>query len=56
MLKVRMVLGDGVSSGLPAETGVEHIQVGMHRVRSKAGAMVDMSREMGRLPGPDCRV
>ena len=27
MLKVRMVLADGVSSGLPAETGIEHMQI-----------------------------
>ena len=31
-------------------------QVGMHRVRNKAGTMVDMGREMERLPRPDCRV
>ena len=27
LLKVRMLLGDGVSNGLPAETGVEHMQI-----------------------------
>ena len=31
-------------------------KVEMHCVRNKSHAMVDMSREMGRLPGPDCRV